>query len=69
MLVPISIPTGCTNNAVRLVGGDSEAEGTVEVCYDQTWRLVASSQWTEEDPQVVCRQLGLPTKGMQLPSS
>ena len=57
------VTTGCTNDTLRLVGGDSWAEGTVEVCSDQTWRVVASSLWTAEDAQVVCRQLGLPTEG------
>ena len=55
--------TGCTNGAIQLVGGSNAAEGTLEVCYDQTWRIVASSQWTPEDSQVVCRQLGYPSQG------
>ena len=64
VLLTISfVTTGCTIDTVRLVGGDSETEGTVEVCSDQTWGVVASLSWTVEDAQVVCRQLGLPTEG------
>ena len=31
----------CENGEVRLVGGASDSEGTVEVCLDNLWGLVA----------------------------
>ena len=48
----------CTNGDVRLVGGPIENEGTVEVCYNRLWGLVADSGWTAADSRVVCNQLG-----------
>ena len=58
--------TGCTDGSLRLTGGSSNTEGTVEVCFDQTWRVVSSSGWGLEDAQVVCRQLGHQTEGKRV---
>ena len=33
--------TGCTDGDIRLTGGGSETEGTVEICHDQTWGMVS----------------------------
>lgn len=55
--------TGCTNGAVRLTGGHHAAEGNIEVCYNQTWRLVSSLRWTTSNTNVVCRQLGYTSQG------
>ena len=54
---------GCTDGDVRLTGGSSEAEGTVEVCSDNTWGMVSGLGWGEEDAQVVCRQLRYQAEG------
>ena len=62
--ITMLVSTGCTNDAIRLTGGSHAAEGTIEVCYDQTWRVVASSHWTPRNSQVVCRQLGFLSEGM-----
>ena len=43
---------------MRLLGGGFENEGTVEVCVDNLWGLVAEDGWTALDAQVVCNQLG-----------
>ena len=51
------VALGCTNGAVRIINGSSSAEGTVEVCYYNTWGLVADGGWGSEEAQVVCRQL------------
>ena len=48
---------------MRLVGGQTELEGTVEVCIDGIWGLIGDGGWNEADADVVCRQLGLPTGG------
>ena len=41
--------TGCTDGDIRLTGGGSETEGTVEICHDQTWGMVSGLGWGEED--------------------
>ena len=50
----------CEDGEVRLVGGASDSEGTVEVCADKLWGLVGETGWSLTDAQVVCRQLGFP---------
>ena len=54
---------GCYNNALRLVSGPTELEGTVEVCVNNLWGLIGDAGWDDTDAVVVCRQLGLPTGG------
>ena len=58
------LSTGCTDGEVRLSGGSSETEGTVEVCHNRTWGMVSGLGWGEEDARVICRQLQLPVKGL-----
>ena len=58
-----SIVTGCRDGDVRLTGGSSEGEGTVEVCFKKTWGMVSGLGWGEEDARVVCRQLRFQAEG------
>ena len=55
----------CTDGDVRLAGSQYGYEGTVEVCFDRLWGLVADSGWTQNDAEVTCRQLGYTTQGMR----
>ena len=50
-LVPSCIP-------VRLVGGNTDNEGRVEVYYSNTWGTVCDDAWGQTDSDVVCQQLG-----------
>ena len=54
--------SGSSGN-VKLVGGQSENEGRVEVCVNGGWGTVADDGWTTADGQVVCRQLGYSSSG------
>ena len=51
----------CNDEDIRLVGGSSTNEGTVELCYKGVWRTVCGTNWDRESVLVACRQLGLPT--------
>ena len=53
---------------MRVVGGDSEREGTprLEVCFNQRWGTVNGDGWSSIDIQVACRQHGYETSGEQL---
>ena len=43
---------------VRLEGGSTSVQGTVEVCLTNQWGRVCDTYWTAADEKVVCGQLG-----------
>ena len=53
----------CDNGDLRLIGGDSEYEGLLEVCFDQRWGTINVAGWTLSDNQVACGQLGFDSIG------
>ena len=53
----------CSNGDVRLAGGATESEGTVEVCSRSVWGVISATGWTDRDAAVVCNQLGYPSGG------
>ena len=50
--------SGCREGNVRLIGGQRDTEGTVEVCFDKVWGLISASDWNDNDASVVCSQIG-----------
>ena len=48
----------CYTGDTRLVGGQSEMEGRVEVCIKNKWGTVCDRQWSPAHTNVVCRYLG-----------
>ncbi len=51
---------------MRLVGGNSSLEGSVEIFQNNQWGTVCGLLWDEADARVVCRQLGFSSVGKEL---
>jgi deleted-in-malignant-brain-tumors protein 1 len=47
----------CSDSDIRLVGGVTVFEGTVEVCYFSTWGLISDAGWSDNEAEVICRHL------------
>ena len=50
--------SSCDDGDVQLVGGKTEREGRVEICYNGVWGSVCADGWDEVNANVVCVQLG-----------
>ena len=48
---------------MRLVGGQNNFQGTVQICIGGVWGTVCDDSWGTSDAQVVCRQLGFGSIG------
>ena len=48
----------CEDGEVRLVEGETEWEGRLEVCFHQRWGTVSRNGWSEANAQVVCSDMG-----------
>lgn len=44
--------------SLRLRGGRSKLDGTVEVYLNGVWGTICGNGWDDRDAAVVCRQLG-----------
>ena len=58
MYSQIILADDCTDGDTRLVNGQSEMEGRVEICSSRRWGTVCDTQWTDNHTAVVCRHLG-----------
>ena len=54
---------GCTDGSVRLVGGQTASEGTIEICNLNLWGLISAAGWDNKDADVVCAQMGFKRNG------
>ena len=53
----------CSSGDLRLVGGERENEGRVEICVEGFWGTVCASVWSQREALVVCRQSGFGARG------
>ena len=53
----------CRSGDLRLVGGERESEGRVEICVEGFWGTVCDSGWDQTAALVVCRQSGFMEMG------
>ena len=53
----------CSSGDLRLVGGERESEGRVEICVGGFWGTVCDSGWDQREALVVCRQSGYGARG------
>ena len=58
------IITDCVDDDIRLIGGSTSLEGTVEICRNKVWGGVCGNSWNVRDANVVCSQLGYQTSGI-----
>ncbi len=54
----------CNNGDLRLRGGNTELEGRVELCWNETWGTICDGFWSANDANVACRQLGYSPAGL-----
>ena len=51
--------TDCVEGEVRLINGEDESEGRIELCINHAWGTICGSHhWATTDSNVVCKQLG-----------
>ena len=53
----------CSDGDIRLVGGSTDNEGNVQICYSNAWGSVCDDNWGIADSNVVCHQLGFQPYG------
>lgn len=58
---PVGAPCATEAN-IRLMGGQDEYQGRVEICTDGIYSSICHNRWDHRDAQVVCRQLNFSSK-------
>ena len=66
MLINTCHITGCSDGAVRVMGGANPLEGRIEICQSNEYGTVCDDFWDELEAKVVCKQLGYTENGTSL---
>ena len=53
-----TVEDNCRDGQLRLVNGSNPLEGRVEVCFNRAWGTLCDTGFSEEEAEVVCRQVG-----------
>ena len=56
----------CQHADIRLVG-PVPYSGRVEICFSETWGTVCDNMWSNDDANIVCRQLGFSRHSTLMP--
>lgn len=56
----------CADGDLRVMGGNNDMEGRVEICINETWGTICDDNWGPLDAQVACRSLGFTRFGMSI---
>ena len=64
LIVHGSSYSNCTDGEVRLFGGSTDYEGTVEICRNNAWGTISYWSISYNAAQTICNQLGFTTPGL-----
>ena len=64
-LVHGSTYSNCSDGQVRLFGGSTDYEGTVEICINNAWGTISDYGWGYNEAQTVCNALGYTSPGIK----
>ena len=53
----------CTDGQLRLVGGNVDNEGRVEICLNNEWGTICDDNWHTNNANVACGVLGFSSTG------
>ena len=56
----------CQRGHLRLVSGQKNNEGRVEMCFNETWGTICGQSWRQVEATVTCRQLGYSEHGINM---
>ena len=67
-LKELDIPAeNCSDWELRLVEGETDNEGRLEICYNNAWSTACGDRrWDEDFTEDVCRELGYVASGEHL---
>ena len=57
-------PKVCEDGEIRLQGGRTQADGRVEICFNDRWGTVCDDEFGREEAAVLCRQQGFSSEGL-----